>query len=430
MRLRTVLMIVVAVNVLWAAAFFGYVQRSTTPVIKPLREKSPSALPVKSLAIHSNAQPMAVSSNAATLNPGTNLPVVEIVPASNQVRRTVKTLPSADKKFGWQDVTNDTYLDYIASLRSVGAPEKQVRNIVVSDVNDLFDKRRLDHAIKTDSQWWRAETFMGVLPIQQFAGVNFDEERRVLLTKLLGEGWEDAIKLPSLNGNAVNLTGPVLGALPAETWNTVQEICARSIDRHQAYQMARLNAAATPDNIELAKLRDQTRSDLAKVLSPEELEEFLLRYSHNSSRLRQDMRGLELTPDEFRKIFRVIDPAEHQVQVEYGGPEALAPKQREQLEAQRDRAIREALPPPRYEQFLLTKDPLYRQAQFTAMQYGMNGKAVKPLYDLQKSLEARRVQISQDTALTEQQRSAALQSLGVEQQQTLQRLLGDMTYRR
>ena len=42
MRVKTVLLMLVAVNVLWAAAFFGYVQRSTTPVIKPSGETAPA----------------------------------------------------------------------------------------------------------------------------------------------------------------------------------------------------------------------------------------------------------------------------------------------------------------------------------------------------------------------------------------------------
>jgi hypothetical protein len=343
--------------------------------------------------------------------------------------RGPKSIPSADKKFGWQDITNDSYLDYVARLRSAGCPEKQVRNIVVSDVNDLFDKRRLEYAIKTDSQWWKTETFMGMLPMQNFAAGNFDEERRALLDKLLGENWDDTIKLPSLNSPAVNLTGPVLGALPADTWNAVQEICQRSMDRYQAYVNARMNEGGAVDNIEMAKLRDQTRQDLTKLLTPEQLEEFLLRYSHNSSKLRQDMRGLDLTPDEFRKIFRAIDPMEHQTQVEYGGPEALSQKQRDQLDAQRDRAVREALNPARYAQYLSTKDPLYKQAQLTAMQYGMSGKAVQPLYEMQKSMEAKRNEISRNASLTSEQRAQALQSLGVQQQQALQRLLTDGRYR-
>ena len=72
---------------------------------------------------------------------------------TNPASRALRSLPSADKKFGWQDVTNETYLDYVASLRAVGCPEKQIRGIVVADVNDLFDRRRLEHAVKTDPQW-------------------------------------------------------------------------------------------------------------------------------------------------------------------------------------------------------------------------------------------------------------------------------------
>ena len=424
MRVKTVLLLLVAVNVLWAAAFFGYIQRSTTPVIR----SSPSSS--QTVALKPKIEAPAISNPAPAAATAKPTNVVAVADAkTNATGRVPRSIPSTDKKFGWQDITNDSYLDYIARLRSAGCPEKQVRNIVVSDVNDLFDKRRLDYAIKTDSPWWKAETFMGVLPMQNFAAANFDEERRTLLTKLLGENWDDTIKLPSLNSSAVNLTGPVLGALPADTWNAVQEICARSMDRYQAYVTAKMNEGGAMDNIELAKLRDQTRQDLAKILTPEQLEEFLLRYSHNSSKLRQDMRGLELTPDEFRKIFRSIDSMEHQMQVEYGGPEALSQKQREQLEAQVDRAVREALSPPRYAQYLATKDPLYKQAQLTAMQYGMNGKAVKPLYEMHKNIEARRTQIAQNASLTPEQRARALQSLGVEQQQALQRLLMDGTYR-
>ena len=421
MRVRTVVAMLVAVNVLWAAAFFGYVQRSTTPVVKPGADTA--TLPVKPTNAAAASNIPAAASTQST-NPQANM-----VLKTNATPRSPKSIASADKKFGWQDLTNDAYLDYIASLRSIGCPEKQVRNIVVSDVNELFDKRRLEHAIKTDSQWWKAETFMGVLPMQGANTANFDEQRRELLTKILGEDWQDSIKLTSLNGSAVNLTGPVLGALPADAWNAVQEICQRSMDRHMAYQTTKMNENVPFDNIELAKMRDQTRQDLSKVLTAEQIEEFLLRYSHNSSKLRQDMRGLDLTADEFRKIFRALDPLEHQTQLDYGGPEALSQKQREQLESQRDRAIREALVPQRYTQYLLTKDPLYRQAQITAMQYGMNGKAVQPLYEMQKTIETKRTQITQNASLTPEQRTQALQNLGVEQQQNLQRLLGDASYR-
>src|SRR5678815_3336803 len=102
MRGRTALAILIAVNVLWGAAFFGYIHRSTTPVMKP-REETPAAKPIVAA---SNAPAPVV---AAT--PATN-PVPLAAPITNVAARAPKSLPSADKKFGWQDVTNETYLDY------------------------------------------------------------------------------------------------------------------------------------------------------------------------------------------------------------------------------------------------------------------------------------------------------------------------------
>ena len=419
MRVRTALAVLVAVNVLWAAAFIGYLRRSTTPVIKPLTES-----PVVTTKPAAPVPPATAATAAAPTNQ------IAVVVNTNPAPHVFRSLPSADKKFGWRDVTNDTYLDYVASLRAIGCPDKQVHNLVVADVNDLFDQRRLDHAVKTDAQWWKAETFMGILPMQNFAGVNFDDERRSLLAKLLGPDQAEAVKLPSLNPQTINLTGPVLGALPAESWNNVQEICSRSIDRHQTYQMARINENGLMDNTELARLRDQTRADLKKVLTPEQMEDFLLRFSFNSSKLRQDTRGLDLTPGEFRKIFRAIDPLEHQMQVDYGGAEALSPKQRQELESQRERAMKETLSPERYAQYLATKDPLYQQALAMATQSGLSTKAVQPLYEMQKSLDARRVQIMQNVTMTPPQRDQALQAISLEHQQTLQRILSDTAYRR
>lgn len=410
----------IAVNVVWAAAFIGYARRATAPPVRlTLETKSPqpATVPTASVSNPAPSPALAVVTNSAVAASASNAPVVE-----------PKSLASAGKIFGWAEVTNDTYADYVARLRAAGAPEKQVRHIVVADVNELFDQRRLEHAIRTDPHWWRAETFMGILPMQSSSGANFDGPRRDVLAKILGEDGADAVKLASLNNSSVDLTGPVLGALPLEKWNAVQEICARSMDRYQAFQTARFNGGAV-NNVELAKLRDQTRTDLVKVLTPEQVEEFLLRYSQNSSTLRTDLRGLDLSPEEFRKFFRAIDPLEHRVQVDYGGPEALSAKQKAELEAQRDRAAREALTPEHFARYMATKDPLYKQAQLMAMQYGLNGRAVQPLHDMQKSLDARRTQIGQNAALSAEQKAEALQSVSLEHQQRLQRILGDTTYR-
>jgi hypothetical protein len=146
--------------------------------------------------------------------------------------------------------------------------------------------------------------------------------------------------------------------------------------------------------------------------------------------LRDELRGVEPTPEEFRKIFRAIDPIEHQMQMEFGGQEAMSEKQRERFERQRDEAIRETLGPNRYQAFLLTKDPLYRQAQMMAMQYGAPPKAVMPIYQMTKLNESRRQQIINDGKLTPQQKSEALNAMNVEQQKNIQRIVTETANRK
>lgn len=410
-------MLILAVNVVWAAAFFGYANRSTKPLVAG-GEIVRSEAPATGTTARLQAVSVAGQTNLAAKT--SNAPAVTATPPVAVV--------SGGRQFGWQDVTNDLYTNYIVRLRQAGCPDKQVRSIVVADVNELMDKRRLEHAIRSDQPWWRADNYFGVLPLNNTLASSFEEDRRQLLDKLLGENWENTVKLQPLNMGTVPLAGPVLGALPTDTWNAVQEVCERSMDRRNAV-VANMTQGILEDSPEMAKLRDFTRTELTKILTTEQLEEFLLRYSRNATKLRMDMRGLDLTPDEFRRIFRAIDPVEHQLQLDYGGMEALSLKQKEQFEAQRERAIRETLTPERYQVYLQMKDPVFRQAQTMAMQYGMGSKAVKPIYELQKTIETRREQISKDTALTPEQKVQALQSIALEQQQVLQKIIGNQAYR-
>ena len=207
--------------------------------------------------------------------------------------------------------------------------------------------------------------------------------------------------------------------------NAVQEICGKSIDRHQGAFWARVNEGQSPNSVDMARLREQTRSDLRKVLDPLAMEEFLLRYSHNGHQLRNELRGFDPTPDEFRKILHATDAMDHQLQLEYGGIEALSQQQRDRHLAQRDAAIKESLGPKRFQDYLLVKDPLYRQAQATATQYGAPPKAIMPIYQMTKANETRRQKILNDTALTPQQKSEAISAVNQEQMRTVQQIVSD-----
>jgi len=412
MRERNLLYLFLALNGLLAGAFAIYLFLST--------HRQPKII--------AGSLPVATNKTAKATN-AVPKPVVAVAPvpaATNAPAVAAAVVPTpAQKTYGWQDVETPDYLKYMGNLRLVGCPEEKIRTIILSDINQLIDQKRLKEAVAHDSPWWKVEPNQYLMVnVMQEKGRVLEEERHALIERLLGPDSADDEKSETLLWN-VQLTGPVLGALPAKMHNAVQEICQRSVERHQSYQWSRFNEGQPINQVELAKLREQTRSDLRQVLTPAEVEEFTLRYSHNSHQLRMELAGMDPTPEEFRKIFRAIDAPDHQMQLEYGSVEAMSPKQRERYERQRDGAIKEVLAETRYQAYLMTKDPLYRQAQMTAMQYGAPSKAVMPIYQMTKANESRRQQIYTNITLSAQQKNEELSRLNIDQQRTLQQILNE-----
>jgi hypothetical protein len=431
MREKNVLPLLLWLNVALAGCFVGYIliSSSSQPRITPTSFKplaGSNSVSTTSAALATNA---AVTNLDVALE-GTNA----LADATNAVASTNQLTGSQPvftaKRIGWEQLDTPSYDDYLASLKAVGCPEEKIHYIILADINELIGKQRVKEAVAHDIQWWRAEPEQSLTLALQQKGRTIDEERNRLITKYLGASAVEDERGEALLWSNVQLTGPVLGNLPTEVHNTVQEICGRSLERSQASFWARINDGQPLNQVEMAKMREQTRADLRKILKPDALEEFLLRYSHNAHQLRLNLRGFEPTPDEFRKIFRATDMLDHQQQLEYGGPEALSQEQRERYERQRDAAIREALGQSRYQDYLMTKDPLYRQAQMTALQYGAPPRAILPIYQLTKDTEGRRQKILNDSTLTPQQKSQALNLVQQDQIRAVQKIVSEAATQR
>ncbi|MBL9168006.1 MAG: hypothetical protein JNN07_09720 [Verrucomicrobiales bacterium] len=423
MRSRGLFIGFVVLNVAFAVALIVFVAGSGSKSSVP-PPATLSSLPAPPISISpSNTAPTTVTST-----PAATLPVETTGSTGSVANVTAPTPPAppAGKQFGWQDIETASYGGYLENLRRVGCPEKMIRQIIFHDANELFNQRRLEASVKHDFKWWQPDDRMtagGYNPEFQSRMQTLVLERRELLTKLLGENWEQEDNAPSLANHTVALTGPVLGGLPVETYMAVQEICARSVSRHQDYLMGRFNEGQASSQVELAKLRDMTRKDLSVVLDREGLEEFLLRFSHNSSKLRQDLRGLGIGADEFRKIFRATDQIDHQIQLEYGGEESLSSKQREQLTRQREKAIAGVLGQDRYERLILSRDPLFRQAQMIVMQSGAAENLTQPMFDILKRAQLKRQQVQVNTDMTQEQKQSAMIAINQEQVQEQRKLL-------
>jgi hypothetical protein len=333
---------------------------------------------------------------------------------------TVKTNVVLRHQFiSWSHVESPDYATYIANLRSIGCPEQTIRDIIIADVNALYAKRRATEIIGPQQEWWRSEPSPQVVKLAADKYIALDKERHALLTRLLGGDWEggDLAGLPRPSRPGIALDGPLLGTLPVETKQSVANISAEAQDRMQAYLDQMREAGKNPDPAELARMRQDTRNQLAGVLAPAQLEEYLLRYSQTANDLRADLGKLKYfnaTPDEFRAIFRATDSINQQIQMLGSANDPVTASQRASLEQQRDNAIRLTLGQGRFQQFQKLQDPLYQQAMATAIQNG-DPNSADAIYGINLAAQTEQSSIQSNANLTDAQKAVALKQLELDQ---------------
>ncbi|MBI3880417.1 MAG: hypothetical protein HY301_10195 [Verrucomicrobia bacterium] len=351
------------------------------------------------------------------------------------------------ENFNWAELESEDYATFIENLRGIGCPPETIRDIVVADVNEIYAKRRAD-LMPEDIEWWKAN------PQQQAAQSlvrkqrELEAERRLLLVNLLGEGWDKSTN--ATPRPPVILTGPVLSTLPDETKRAVQDILTRQTELMRAgrentnglldvtlpdatrlaMRVSREDNSNPADPLAEAKLRQRTREELAKVLNPEQLEEFLLRWSRNATELRGQVAGADVTPEEFRTLFRALDPIEQRLQLEVTGDDATSQSARAALEKQREETLQLALGPERYRAMKMQQDPLFVSARDVAEKAGAPAEAVLPLLDLNRATEAELKRIREDQSLTDDQREEAMAAAGRAKEKSLRQLLGDAAWQK
>jgi LysM repeat protein len=322
--------------------------------------------------------------------------------------------------FSWEELESADYPTYIANLRAIGCPEQTIRDIIVADVDQLYARKRAD--VPTPAQqWWRYDPDPELAEQANTKLGELDQERRELLTTLLGPAWAVG---EAADAAGISLAGPVLGELPPETKRAVLEAVVHSQQRTQAYLDAQKIAEKSPDPATLAKMGQQMRTDLAQILNPAQLEEFLLRYSQSAASLRLKLRGIQVTPDEFRSLFRTADPLEQSSQLAEG--DVLA-RTNQQVAATRqiEDALKNVLGATRYQAYQISQEPAYQQALATAEEYGdLTSKDIIALYQLNKAALQEQQRINNNVMLTPEQRDAQLAIIERQQQNASDQILG------
>ena len=358
-------------------------------------------------------------------------PALASVPQPIDELRTFRTNTVVRRQnFTWGEIESADFPTYIANLRAIGCPEATIRDIIVADVNQLFARRRATEVVTAEQKWWLSEPDLEATRMASEKLQALDTERRTLLSALLGPDWESSFYPYPAHPDTPPLDGPVLGALPPQTKQAVRDIESRATERRQAYLDSVQKEGKQPDPAELARMRQQTRAELAQALNPEQLEEYLLRYSSHASALRGELHGLANTPDQFRALFRLTDPIDQQLQLLSNTNSAAVVARRQELEKQREQALQQTLGTDDYKQYKLLQDAIYREVHAVAQQAGMPADKILPLYEISRATELERQRIRDDATMSDEQKEQALETVQAAQRNSWRRLLGDAAYQR
>ena len=358
-------------------------------------------------------------------------PTVSELPPPTPIPQAVRTNVVVRRlNFVWSQIESDDYGRFIANLRNIACPESTIRDIIVADINQLFAKRRSTEIHTPAQDWWRSDPDPVVAQQAATAIRALETERQSLLTRLLGPDWESTNYPYPAPSDAPALDGPYLGTLTPAARAAVQQEQRSATAREQAYLAAVQAAGDTPDPVELARLKRQTQESLSRWLTPQQLEEYLLRYSTNAAELRTALRGMTVTPDEFRALFHTYENLDRDLAANspnVGGASSRSP---ETLERLRENALREQLGADRYDDLKLQQDPLYQQALGTLQQAGVSQDHLVPLAAILRLTQEEEDRIRTNTVYSASERLERLNQARQAQLDSLQQLFGEEAYER
>lgn len=331
-------------------------------------------------------------------------------------------------QFNWSAVESTNYAYYISNLRSIDCPEATIRDIIVADVAGLYARKRAALVASfPPTPFWRTTGTRERNPLQS-AWDALAAEQRQLIRELLQVDLTTEL-------DKYNLDGPVqpvdLGFLGAEKAARVQAILDTYRQREEALHEQATGVWSDADGEALQQLNRQREAELSALLTPEELEEYELRFSTLSNTLRSQLHGFSPTEEEFRQIFRLRQAYDESMAgltlaEADAGAEDLERSAIQQEQAQRalDGEIQSLLGKERFEQFQKVQEPNFQTLTRVTERFGLPPAVANEAFEHIRIAQEQSHQLLANSSLDPAKRDEALRAIAQETQAAVGKILG------
>jgi hypothetical protein len=317
--------------------------------------------------------------------------------AETGTNRTARGIPG--QSFDWRMVESEDYVNYIANLRAIGCPEETIRDLIIADVNKLFEDRRKHlFAARTNRyEYWKPakQRFTHVFDEQKVAAQQaLAKERRTVLKELLG--FEPEEKIDYMPWNPLE---EMLDFLPPSKRVEIMEF----EQRFNARQVVLMNNWADANVQQM--FEKQREAELAQILSPEDFEAYQVRRSGTANKVASELTAFDPSEQEFRDILKLRKSIEDEFGTTRNGRLGSA------ATAKMDEELKNLLGDSRYAEYDRSQSSLYKTIYLVADRNGFSKEAADKVYELKTSAETQADSVRRDQSLTWEQRADALAAI-------------------
>jgi hypothetical protein len=327
--------------------------------------------------------------------------------------------------FNWEKLKADDYEQYAANLRAIGCPEKTVRDIIIPELEKLYALKIA--TLSSGDEFWTAGRKREAAYRAREARTQLLEQEKSDLLKRLGidETTKYEGQNEDLEGQAIFRF--IMGPLKPGVLEQVMAVFENSEVASRQLQKETQGILLPEDEARVAKLRDQLLADLNRLLTPQQFQEFILRFTALS--LNNSFEGLSLTGADFRKIA--------QLRVEVYGPldgkpfdnsssddEAADKAKEKEFEARLKASFGAAW----YEEYERAQDGDYKQLNSFIDQQHLPREVALKVYELKQLADSEQQRLREDASLQPAERDARLGAVQDSTGAAVRQLMGDTVF--
>jgi hypothetical protein len=291
------------------------------------------------------------------------------------------TTPAIDDQT-WSTLRTEDLSAMVSRLRENGFPPATVRAIMAAHLREAYAARIKALDPDADNRpFWKSYS---IDPKVQAAQSQLYREQTKILRGLLGPDAEGQENINAL------YQGRRFDSVPPEKVEDVQRILRDFEDARQDIYSKTAGSFGQETQKRIAEIEKDQRAALARVLSPQEFEDWQVRNSDTARSIRGQLSAFNPTEAEFRAIYKLqADYDEKFSRTMFVPPSPEESRRRGEAQQQLNEQIKATLGPVRGAEYERANDYNYRQTSQLVARLELPPETTDKIYQIQKDIQNR-----------------------------------------